>query len=1277
MRIRLGAVRAGGTALQCRATGTSLLIHPKGDPDPQAAAFAAGLAPDPQHTVAVVDLPFGALEDSADAVARLLAHRGNSLRLVFGRATPQESRSAAQRIADRLDRLVLAPDGEVLLTDGGGLFIPSDHGAGWLRFRPGRAAERDSRRFPKPRWEFSTFDRPWVTSGHGVVEPVPSGVWVHSPHTAASPDSGQDLVDRLPSHPEILTVVLGSPGGPPVPLSDVARLWDTVLPSARSWVRFLHLGPVALPEGSGALGQELADALGQQVVLYTGVPVKARVGLDSPEVLALRPDGTPGHRPFVSELMYFPRTGGTPAPPALFGLRRPLAEVPEISAGVYEYAHDAVLEVVQCGLWMRPPAEPADGDSVRRIPAAPGAAAILYDRSTPGVEERMRALAEDMLWKLDPASREGFTVVPADEPGRAAGVTDEAYLWSPQEPEAFGPQVAAAPLTARKSRPSEIAPWAPESSARPQDAPERAAAPVTGRGQSPALERLDLDDSPAVRVGRSAAAAPVAPAPAPQAARTESDVPTAALPRTESDAGRPAGHGADADAARVATAAASGRPGVPGPGQGPEIAPALTAPAQGPDTPTDRAASAPGPDGPWAPPHPAQGPDGPWAAPAAAQGPGSPSAPPALDQGPGSPSDPSSSVQGPGALGQGPNSPSVSPAPAEGPSPSGPLAPGSGPSPSGPLTPGSGPGMSQGGPGTSPDPALRPDLPPVPQPAPTAPGRPKLPHLPPAAEPGFPGQPPQSGPRPGDIHEPPVPDSGRRPTPDTPSAPPAPGQDPEAPSATPAPAQRLDNPGAPPSPAQRPNAPAPTVPGRPKLPNLLLAAEPAALGQPPRHDPAPGGTGERTDADRPDERRIPDAPSAPPAPTPTPGSGPAPASPDAPPAPAAPAAPPVTDAPNPQAPQAPPPGVPGPAVPNPAEGSASRPAAAKAAGGAPAPARLIRLESDFAAAGPVRPDDAAPVPDGSGSPAASDAPGSDAAAPPAPKASAGVRVQPVPKGSACAVLPERGTAKERDWVRKTFSTQYNAVAGTVSRVMSESPGLRGGNRGEAADALTDLVAVRLYLSGESGQVDEAVRSAAVGPHVPLARCVAAGLRRLPSYRGAALLRARATPMEREWYREGRLATEWAFCTAYSAPHPGPDNGTDFLIWSMTARRTSLIEPAEPYRVMFLPGTTFKVLRPSDGEGPVLLRELSPSEIASDGKVDVQRVPLDEIALDGLERAAGALRENDSAQSEGGDQGGKRPEERFGTPPGLIGGARRQRPRGNGGDKSAPDKGAKL
>ncbi|MEU5439941.1 hypothetical protein [Streptomyces griseofuscus] len=1102
MRRGLGTARAGGTALQCRAEGRALLVHPKGEPDPQAAAFAAGLAADPQHTLAVVDLPYGSLEGSADAVARLLAGRGESLRLVFGRGTPQEARRAAQRIADRLDRLVLAPDGAVLPTDGGGLFIPSDHGAGWLRFRPGRSAERDSRRFPKPRWEFSTFDRPWTTSGHGVAEPAPCGVWVRSPHDHPAAESGRRLVDRLPSHPDILTVVLGSPGGPPVTLADVTRLWETVLPSARSWVRFLHLGPVALPEGAEALGQELADALGQQVVLYAGVPVESRAGLASPEVAAVRADGTLGHHPFVSELMYFPRTGTVPAPPALFGLRQPLFGVPEITAGVYEYAADAVLEVVQSGLWMRPLAEPADGDAVRRIPAAPGYAAILYDRSTPGAADRMRSLAEDMLWRLDPERREGFTIAPADEPGQVRVTSDDTDLWSAPDATATGPRAIAPTAFRGQPRAAEATPWGTETAAATP-----LAEPGVVRGGAPggasALAHLDLDET-TVRVRGNAAPAEL-PVVAPPTARIESEVPASGLPRVESgDDVQVTGEPADAATAgrpeTVTTASSATAAG------GPVPEPVREDPRPGPE---------PIPDAPRT--------DGPAPTPA----------------------------------GQGP-------VPAPGPVPAAPAAQG--------------------------------PVPPAPAPSrPATPARLPLPDLPAVSEPGNPGasgnpgEPPRANPRP--VGDPDGPETDRPARTDVPARPSAPEAEQEA-----APER-----GAGPEPEG-----AKSVPHTPVSSGAGPSVPPAPATEKPQPQPQPQPTVSRT-------------------------------------APAAPPAPPVPTAPAPAA----------------------------------RPAPLIRLESDSPAAAPVAAADTGradgPTPSAP-APGAPEGPEPPAAA---PAAVPGVRVQPTPKASACAVPPERGTEKERDWVRRTLSTQYNAVAGTVSRVMSESPGLRGGARGEAADALTDLVAVRLFLSGDGAQVNAAVRAAAVGPHVPLARCVAAGLRRLPSYRGAALLRTRASAAERAWFREGRLVTEWAFCTAYGAPRPGPHDATDFLIWSITARRTNLIDPAEPDRVVFLPGTTFKVLRPAEGEGPVLLRELSPSEIASDGKVDVQRVPLDEIALDGLDRAAAALRADDAAgRDERGDPDG------LGTPPGLIGGAPpRQRPRGTGdgnsGALSAPDEGAKL
>lgn len=224
-------------------------------------------------------------------------------------------------------------------------------------------------------------------------------------------------------------------------------------------------------------------------------------------------------------------------------------------------------------------------------------------------------------------------------------------------------------------------------------------------------------------------------------------------------------------------------------------------------------------------------------------------------------------------------------------------------------------------------------------------------------------------------------------------------------------------------------------------------------------------------------------------------------------------------------------------MPLPAPPAAAAPPASVPPAAAPRPVGL-RLES----AGSYNPPPAPAGPQAQAEPPAAaglSAPGGPAAQAQAPAQEAGVRVQPVPKGAACAVPPERGIERERDWVRKTFRAQYDVAAGTVSRVMSEVPGLRGASREKASDALIDLVAVRLYLTGNSAGVDESVRAARVGPHVPLARCVASGLRRLPSYRGPAVLGAELTDAERAWYRDGRLLTEWSFCPASVLPSADP------------------------------------------------------------------------------------------------------------------------------------------
>lgn len=313
---------------------------------------------------------------------------------------------------------------------------------------------------------------------------------------------------------------------------------------------------------------------------------------------------------------------------------------------------------------------------------------------------------------------------------------------------------------------------------------------------------------------------------------------------------------------------------------------------------------------------------------------------------------------------------------------------------------------------------------------------------------------------------------------------------------------------------------------------------------------------------------------------------------------------------------------------------------------APALPRLLRLESE-AVPVPVEPS----VVPGERSVPAARQPSSPAPAPAAP----GVRVQPVPPAAACAVPPARGLAQEREWVRKKFGARFNELSGSISRVMSEAPGLRPGAGEDAMDVMTDLASARLYLTGDHAAVDASVRGATTGPHVPLARCVAAGLLRLPSYRGPVLLQARATAAELAWFEEGRRTTEWAFCVAATHPSDAEPGAVDFLLWSMTARRTRLLDASVPDRVVFVPGTAFKVLRTDteDRRPAVLLRELSAPEAGQDGGgTGRQRVPLDDLALDGLSQALELLRTHRS-RTAAPSPGRTDRAVPLGVPPGLV------------------------
>ena len=257
-----------------------------------------------------------------------------------------------------------------------------------------------------------------------------------------------------------------------------------------------------------------------------------------------------------------------------------------------------------------------------------------------------------------------------------------------------------------------------------------------------------------------------------------------------------------------------------------------------------------------------------------------------------------------------------------------------------------------------------------------------------------------------------------------------------------------------------------------------------------------------------------------------------------------------------------------------------------------------------------------------------------------------VRVQPVPAQDASAAYLGDGLEEGRQWLQQALSRQFSATASSVARVLSQNPRLRGGGEQEV---VADLVAVRLYLTEYAQRIDDNVRAGRPGSHVLFARCVNAGLRRLPSHRGAVRLRATLSDAEWNWYGSQRLVTEWAFCPALNDGTAALPGNVAFLIWSATARRTSALAPEVPGQVLFLPGTRFKVLQVRDGERrEVLLREMSASETAPAAPVETEPVPLDDIALTGLGKANVAWI--------GTKQRAELPQEyarRFGDPPGLI------------------------
>ncbi|MFI5935037.1 hypothetical protein [Actinoplanes sp. NPDC051494] len=388
--------------------GNALVLHARDKISSEAQSLALTVAEDYENDIVVLDLhddlPIGIWE----SVAAALPRRRRGIRLVVCGAGQDTSVLAGQWISDRLGRSVVAPHGQLIRGTSGALFVHSTDGSGWVRYHRGRSPRWEAKRYPQPVWDSAATDV-LPTSAHGLVEPLPGGVWIRDTRDeAALREHWQWLASAVPCQPEACTVVLGCPGTPPLALDDIARFWRDLADEGREHARFIQYGPVQLPDGE-PLGQALADLLETPVICFTGVPVGRP---EQPRMHTVALDGRLGWQVYARELGYTPRPRPTvaAAAPSIISYQAPEVLGDEIAPLTFRYADDAVVEILQSGLWVRPPEAPRHADRIRARPADPAVHAVVIDDAQPARMTRLRELADDLVARLDVATRERSTL---------------------------------------------------------------------------------------------------------------------------------------------------------------------------------------------------------------------------------------------------------------------------------------------------------------------------------------------------------------------------------------------------------------------------------------------------------------------------------------------------------------------------------------------------------------------------------------------------------------------------------------------------------------------------------------------------------------------------------------------------------------------------------------------------------------------------------------------------------------------------------------------------
>lgn len=473
-----------GIAFRGVQVGSTVVVGSVGGAADAATRLARSLPADKGRLVVTALPPEPADAQRFWAAVADVCRGAGPVRLAISGAGGGSAPCPAQWLADRLGVEVVAPDGLLVPTAGTGVYVahptaPGESGR-WVAFRPGRSPSPLGPRFPEPRWERLLPVGSWSPHRSTVVENVPAGLWLPGCAASMVRPALRTPLANVPVSPDVLTVVLGSPGMARLPVDELVALRHALPLLTTPMARLVAYGH----SEDETMGQALADRFGERVVTTTGLPSP-----DGPGTTLYDVAGQPTWEPFATEVAYPARRAGSDSAPTVSRYRPPVPGLKGLAQpGVFEFVPGVLLEVIQSGLWLRG-ARQRPVPEVRARPVDPNFVALIVGVPGEATPDELQRAMLTLVQKLDARSRHFLRI---SVEGAAQPVPRQDPVLE-ERTEMLRP--SAKPSTERPRGPSAVAPVGPSGMTGPalpalaREEPRTVALSVAHRAAAPAVER--------------------------------------------------------------------------------------------------------------------------------------------------------------------------------------------------------------------------------------------------------------------------------------------------------------------------------------------------------------------------------------------------------------------------------------------------------------------------------------------------------------------------------------------------------------------------------------------------------------------------------------------------------------------------------------------------------------------------------------------------------------------------------------------------------------------